>query len=427
MQFLQDAHFDFMKHRRLWAVVSAVFVLIGILAVFVHGKLNVGIDFTGGTQLIVRFQETQDPEELRRVFAGAGMPDAQLQRFGPEGSGEVMIRTPLRAGEGEGAREVEAALAALNARFNPDRQGLDLNRRGTEAVTATLLRADPAGLVAADEALARQYYEEVAEAVLDTRQDLGIFTSWEQVAALEGIEPEVVQALQQEGHLGSFALVGQEFVGPTVGAELRQKGLWAVALSILGMLAYIWVRFELRFGIGAMLAVLHDVTVALGLYAWMDYEFNLTTIAAFLTLVGYSVNDTVVIFDRVRENMRKSRRQPLEQVINESVNQTLSRTILTSGTTMLAVGALYVFGGDVLRGFAFVLLVGIVVGTYSTIWVASPFALFWEHWMGKREARRGAGPGRERAEGGRGDKDDKGVKAVKDEKRVAAAGDRRRG
>jgi preprotein translocase subunit SecF len=151
---------------------------------------------------------------------------------------------------------------------------------------------------------------------------------------------------------------------------------------MFGMLAYIWIRFELRFGVGAVMACLHDVLVTLGLYALLDFEFNLTTIAAFLTLIGYSVNDTVVIFDRIRENMRKSRRKPLIEIMNESINQTLSRTILTGGSTLLVLVCLLIWGGDVLRGFAFVMLVGILVGTYSSIDVASPFALLWEYLLG---------------------------------------------
>jgi preprotein translocase subunit SecF len=183
-----------------------------------------------------------------------------------------------------------------------------------------------------------------------------------------------------------------------MGRELRQKGILAVVLSLLGMLAYIWLRFELRFGIGALMASIHDVLVALGLFALFGYEFNLTTIAAFLTLVGYSVNDTVVIFDRVRENMNASPSEPLVHVMNRSLNETLSRTVLTSGTTLLAAGALFVLGGDVLRGFSFVLAIGVIVGTYSSIYIASPFALLWEQLVGgSARARRGGGKKRRAA------------------------------
>ncbi|MGH7341880.1 MAG: protein translocase subunit SecF, partial [Candidatus Rokuibacteriota bacterium] len=183
-----------------------------------------------------------------------------------------------------------------------------------------------------------------------------------------------------------FTLLGVESVGPQIGKELRTKGMLAVILSLIAMLGYIWARFELRFGIGALMATLHDILVCLFFYALAGFEFNLTTIAAFLTLVGYSVNDTVVVFDRVRENMRKSRRRPLLEVLNVSLNQTMSRTILTAGTTLLATSALLAFGGDVLRGFAFVLTVGVVVGTYSTIYIASAFTLLWEQLFGA-EAR----------------------------------------
>ena len=148
------------------------------------------------------------------------------------------------------------------------------------------------------------------------------------------------------------------------------------------MLVYIWIRFELRFAIGATMASLHDVLITLGLYAFMGYEFNLTTIAAFLTLIGYSVNDTVVTFDRVRENMQKHRGRNLLKVLNDSLNQMLSRTLLTGGTTIFASLMLYLFGGDVIKGFAFIMLTGIIIGTYSSIYIASPFALLWEKWFG---------------------------------------------
>jgi preprotein translocase subunit SecF len=179
-------------------------------------------------------------------------------------------------------------------------------------------------------------------------------------------------------------VLSSENVGPQVGSELRKKGLYAVAWSLFGMLLYIWLRFELRFGVGATMATLHDVLVTLGLFAFAGFEFNLTTIAAFLTLIGYSVNDTVVVFDRVRENLRKSPGKPLLEVMNRSINQTLSRTLLTGGTTLLACLALMIWGGEVLRGFAFILFVGVIVGTYSSIYIASPFTLLWEQLSAKR-------------------------------------------
>ncbi|HUF78481.1 MAG TPA: protein translocase subunit SecF [Thermoanaerobaculia bacterium] len=389
MEFLQETNIDFMKYRRFWVVLSLVLVVISVLAIFVHGKLNVGVDFAGGTQLTLQFQQQPEVDELRSILAAAGLADTQIQSFGEAGSNEVLIRAPL-GDEGATAMQ-ERILAAFDERYNAERSGLDLNRSGRDGVASLLDRLDPEGVLEGGGALAESYYEGIAESILDRRQELGIFSSWEQVAAAEGVSPEILEALRENASQGTFALLGAENVTPQVGRELRIKGIWAVVLSLIGMLIYIWIRFELRFGIGAVLASFHDVMVVLGFYALLDFEFNLTTVAAFLTLVGYSVNDTVVIFDRVRENLRLTRRAPLLEVINRSVNQTLSRTVLTSGTTLLATGALLIWGGDVLRGFAFVLTVGIVVGTYSSVYVASPFAVLWEELTSRRRAVTGKG------------------------------------
>lgn len=390
MQFLTHPNFDFMKYRKLWGVVSTVLSVLAVVAVFFRGQLNVGIDFAGGTQVVVQFGEAPTADELREALANAGITDASLQEFGGADSGEFIIRTPLDPGEERG-REREI-LAALDATFNEGSGGkFDLNQRDSEALANLLFEADPLQLVAADEETARSHYQEVAEAVLEQRRQEGIFRGWESIAGLSEVTPEVLQALQERTYLGNFGLLSQEVVGPTMGAELRRRGLWAVALSVLAMLVYIWVRFELRFGIGAVVALVHDVLVVLGLYALMDFEFNLTTVAAFLTLVGYSVNDSVVIFDRVREVMRKSRREPFEKTLNDAINSTLSRTLLTGVTTIAAMGSLLVFGGEVLRGFSFVMVVGVIVGTYSSIWVASAFTLMWQNLMEKRGSAAPAG------------------------------------
>jgi preprotein translocase subunit SecF len=302
MEILRDTNIDFMKYRKFWVVISLIFVLIGFLSIFVHGRLNLGVDFAGGTQMTVKFNQRPDVQRLREVLSAAGIPDPQIQTYGPEEENQILIKTRLLGGSAEGSRErVETGLRRANQ--------------------------------------------------------------------------------------GEFSVLSVETVGPQIGKELRRQGFWAVALSLLGMLAYIWFRFELRFGIGAIMACLHDVLVTLGLFALAGYEFNLTTVAAFLTLVGYSVNDTVVIFDRIRENMRKSRREPLLNVMNASINQTLSRTILTGGSTLLVLACLLYWGGEGIRGFAFVMFVGIIVGTYSSIYIAPPFTLLWEQYFGNRGSK----------------------------------------
>lgn len=390
MRFFVDTNYDFMKYRKVWAVVSTVLSLLGIaVLIFGRDRLNVGIDFAGGTQVVVKFREEPDIDRLRDALAENGIGNATIQHFGAADSGEVMIRTPLREGREEG-RESEI-LAALDRSFNGGRAGqaaaFDLNQRDSESLAGLLFQADPLQLKAADEDEAQRHYQEVAGAVLRARREQGVLTDWQAIGALPEVTPEVLQTLQQRAYLGNFGLLGQEVVGPTVGSELRRRGLWAVVFSVLAMAIYIWIRFELRFGIGAVMAVVHDVLVVLGLYALAGLEFNLTTVAAFLTLIGYSVNDSVVVFDRVREQMRKGRRgRTFTQLINESMNQTLSRTILTGGSSLAVTAALWALGGEVLRGFAFVMTIGVLIGTYSSIWVASSFTVLWENMMERRRA-----------------------------------------
>lgn len=390
MDLLRDTQFDFLKYRKIWITISFVTMAIGLFGYFFHGKVNIGVDFAGGTQLTLKFRERPDIEALRGLVADAGFKESQIQRFGGEADNEVMIRTPIVEGTEEGS--APQVMAALSSRYNSSLVGRpDLNQIGAMAVAQLLAGADPDG-VGGVEGAAR--YEAVADSILALRRDLGMFTSWDQVAGAGALSPASLAALRERAELGSFAVLAIENVGPQVGAELRKRGILAVVGAMLGMLLYIWIRFELRFAIGATMAVLHDVIVTLGFFYWAGHEFNLTTIAAFLTLIGYSVNDTVVTFDRVRENLRRHRTADMLALMNKSINQTLSRTLITAGTTLLASLTLYLFGGDVIRGFAFVMSIGVVVGTYSSIYIAGPFALAWESWFGPQ------GRFRKRADGG---------------------------
>jgi len=405
MRLLGDTNIDFMKYRKFWIIISFILIAVFFFAVFtIH--FNLGIDFAGGTQMTLRFRIPRDAQnrpvlvqvdQLRSLLAAAGLGDAEIQRFGDEGTNEVIIKTAVTKGTEEGSRE--RVVNALNHRYNQAQSGkLDLNQTGADALVQLLSAADPDHLgKAAAIPLAgapepggpAAHYGAVADALIKQRRKSGLFDDWKAVAATPGLSPAALAVLQDHIFLGDYAVLGVENVGPQIGKELSRQGFWAVALSLLGMLAYIGLRFELRFGIGAVMASIHDVLVTLGLFIVMRFEFNLTTIAAFLTLIGYSTNDTVVIFDRVRENMRKNRRKPLIEVMNESINQTLSRTIMTGGLTMLTVAALLALGGDVLRGFAFVMTIGIIVGTYSSVYVASPFALLWEQLFGSKSRIRG--------------------------------------
>ena len=382
MQFLTDSRIDFMKYRKVFIWVSILLLVVALGELFFLTGINFGIDFAGGTQITVRMLEEPDLNDLRRTFENAGLRETQIQRYGEPGSSEVLIKTPVVEGSEEGSGSV--MIDALNADLNSGTDGkFDLNQRGAEALASMLQEADPDARILIDEVEGRAHYETVAQAVLDKRHDLTLFRDWSEISSVEGMSEESLAILKEQAHFGAFHVLSNENVGPQIGSELRTKGVLAVVLSFFGMLLYIWFRFELRFGIGALVAVIHDFMITLGLFAILNYEFNLSTIAAFLTLVGYSVNDTVVIFDRVRENMRRFRRKPLVDIMNESLNQTLSRTILTSGTTLTVLICLFVLGGEVIRGFAFVLMIGVVIGTYSSIFVASPFALAWEKYFGR--------------------------------------------
>ena len=404
MQFFRDTNIDFMRYRRYW-ISASVILFVALVAFDATGPgLNLGIDFAGGTQLTVKFTQAPQIDELRQHLEEDGLDDALIQRFGDLGDNSIIIKTPLEdgagassapdgspadassaeeAGEGNRGEIVAAIQRSLGGGASG---GFDLNQSGVQSLAEKLETLDPDQLMALDMDQAKQHYLDVATAVAAVQKTSGILTSWDELSGVSELTAEARQALEQETELGPFRVVGAESVGPQIGAELRRSGAMAVVLAMLGMLGYIWLRFELRYGVGALVAVVHDVVITLGLFSAAGLEFNLTTIAGFLTLVGYSVNDSVVVFDRVRENLRQDRRGDLTAVMNHSLNQTLSRTVLTSGTTLLVVGCLLFLGGDVLRGFAFILTFGVLIGTYSSIYIASPFALLWETWFGA-EAR----------------------------------------
>jgi preprotein translocase subunit SecF len=200
-------------------------------------------------------------------------------------------------------------------------------------------------------------------------------------------QKEAVVSALQKGNVGTFSIVGTEIVGPTVGQELTSKGLWATALSLAGILAYLAFRFQFSFGVGAVVATIHDLLITLAFLAFFRYDMTLNVIAAILTMTGYSTNDTIVIFDRIRENLRSMRRDSMRDVINASINQTLGRTVITAGTALLTSLALFFFGGEVLHGFAFTMIVGIITGTYSSVFIAAATVSFWR---GQKPARAAA-------------------------------------
>jgi preprotein translocase subunit SecF len=228
-------------------------------------------------------------------------------------------------------------------------------------------------------------YLQLAKKLLDYRDKNanGVLTNFDDLSKVDGVTPAVLAALRSSFTLGPFTIRGVEVVGPKVGAELRKQAVFVTLYALGGMLVYIAFRFEWVYGAAAVLAVFHDVLITLGFFSLLHFEISLTVIAALLTLVGYSMNDTIVIFDRIRENNRLLRKESFADVVNKSINQTLSRTILTSGLTFLTVLVLFLMGGQVLRAFSFALVVGIVVGTYSSFGIAAPLVVAWNRWRGQ--------------------------------------------
>jgi preprotein translocase subunit SecF len=391
MRIIGDTKIPFLSYRKIALTLSALAIAGGLAYQFLGPGLNLGIDFVGGTQVTVKFREQPDLGLLRSAIDDLTVGTPTIQRFDETEKNEVLIR--IENPEGEEGDFASPILDLLNREFNAELgDQFDLNTRGSIDLTNRLMAADPDGMGGDDEAR-RLYYEPMAEAVLDYRnrdqvEHKGIFFSFDELGNVDGLSDAARAYLEDNAAIGAFSLLGTESVGPAVGADLQKKALLAIGFSLVGMLVYIWIRFHLPYAVGAVAALFHDVLITLTALAVTHREINLPTVAALLTLVGYSVNDTVVVFDRVRENLRLRRGEELQPLMDSSINQTLSRTFITSGTTLVVVLSLYIFGGDVINTFAFVLLIGILIGTYSSIFVASPVALAMNKLLVSRRERR---------------------------------------
>ena len=334
----------------------------------------------------MKFQNPPDEGKIRAALEKALPSAPTVQRF-TNGENQVSIGT-----EGEDntalTRNRQIVMDTLEKNYGHPGGKPDFNNASQAQVAAKLNDAlAKAGVFMNDQDLNALVTSIMT--FVNTPPRSGLLTSFSQLNGIPKVTPQVIQALNQEYSLSGFKLEGTDFVGPKVGAELRGYALRATLLALGGMLVYIAFRFEWIYGVAAVIAVFHDTLITVGMFSIFNKEISLTVIAALLTLVGYSMNDTIVIFDRIRENLRSSRREKLEDVINRSVNQTLARTVMTSGLTFLTVVALFLFGGPVLHGFSFALVVGILIGTYSSVFVASPIVLYWHDRM---EARRKAVP-----------------------------------
>src|SRR5437764_678406 len=360
--------------------------------------LPLGIDFRGGTLVYVKFSHAPDDNAIRGDMNRAGLNNVRIQTYGGAGSNEVLIDVPQASDQ---ALENPRDLIVKSLGGNPPagKQG-DLNNTSSRALADYLLQKDPLHL-ATD---AKQRYAAIAQAIADYRDKTkgGVLASFDDLKGV--VDPAVLSSLQESFFLSDFGVYQVEIVGPQVGAQLRKQAVLATVYSLVGMLVYLAFRFEWIYGIAAVVTVFHDTLITVGAFSLMDKPISLTVIAAILTLIGYSNNDTIVVFDRIRENLKLMRREKLSDIVNRSINQTLSRTILTAGLTFLTVLALYLFGGEVLHGFSFALVIGILIGTYSSIAIASPILVAYQDWRSNRSnpalaaqgpsGRTPSGPGR---------------------------------
>lgn len=474
IELFRDPKIDWIKAKKTFIGITIFLLLVGAVSVQLRG-FNLGVDFTGGTLMTVRFKQPPNLNEIRNSLGQVGI-DTSKVTLQPDTSNpnELLIRAPQLTTGNEAEVRVDAdkrritrALQGLGSEGSAAAGNVNINRIDEDGIEQELRQEDPlelgnqafagespylqvgeqiiafrnsqpngfirdisaisginftlssttppnvnfdqqkvkqailnrfyagkidlnlAGASEIEEALNRtnplatsgnsEVYKKAAEAISSYRRDRrGVIDSLDQIQA-QDVPADLLAKMDPYFTTGSFAVISADIVGPQVGEDLRNRAIYVTLAALAGMLIYIAFRFEWIYGVAAVIAVFHDVLVTLGIFSLLREEISLTVIAALLTLVGYSMNDTIVIFDRIRENLRLRRRDSLAQVANDSINQTLSRTVITSGLTFLSVLAIVLFGGEVLRGFGLALTIGIIIGSYSSIAVASPIMLWWHY------------------------------------------------
>jgi preprotein translocase subunit SecF len=377
VEFFREPNIDFLGKKWYFLAFSLVFSVAGILSMLFWHGIPLGVDFRGGTLVYVKFSHTPDDNAIRAALGKVGLRQVRIQSV--PANNEVLIDLDVRE-TSEKALD-QGKVQIINAlETNAPAGKLDLNNTSSLTLANYLLEKDP--LRAGTDA--SQRYAAVAKAIVDYRDKTkgGVLSSFDELKAVA--DPAVVTALQEGFFLSDFGVYQVEIVGPQVGKQLQSQAKWAVVYSLAGMLVYLGFRFEWIYGVAAVITVFHDTLITVGAFSLANKEISLTVIAAILTLIGYSNNDTIVIFDRIRENLKMMRREKLSEIVNRSINQTLSRTILTAGLTFLTVLALYLFGGEVLHGFSFALVIGILIGTYSSIAIAAPILVAYQDWRGSR-------------------------------------------
>jgi len=381
MEFFKDTNIDFLGKKWYFLTFSLIFSVAGLLSMaFWHG-IPLGVDFRGGTLVYVKYAHTPDPSGIHNEIERAGLKNARVQRYGQAANNEVLIALDIQETNEQALDKGKTQIIqALESNAVAGKQ--DLNNSSSLTIANYLLEKDPLHLGSGTDANPR--YTGIAQAIVNYRDKTksGVLGSIDELKS--AADPAVVASLENNFFVSDFGIRNVEIVGPQVGGQLRRQAILATLYSLGGMLIYLAFRFEWIYGVAAVLTVFHDTLITVGAFSLLNWEISLTVIAAILTLIGYSNNDTIVVFDRIRENIKLLRRDKLADIVNKSINQTLSRTILTAGLTFLTVLALFLFGGEVLHGFSFALVIGILIGTYSSIAIAAPILVAYQEWRGGR-------------------------------------------
>ena len=375
MELFRNPNIDFLGKKWYFLAFSLVFSVAGLLSMLFWHGVPLGVDFRGGTLVRVKFAHVPNNDAIRAALDKVGLPNAKIQSYGPAASNEVLIDLAEQETSEVSLDKGKAQIiGALETNTPAGKQ--DLNNSSSLTIKSSLLEKDPLRL--GTDADAR--YTSLAQSIVDYRDKTqgGVLHSFDELKGSVG--PAVVASLQDGFFLSDFGVRDVAIVGPQVGKQLQTQAKLAILYSLARMLVYLGVRFEWIYGVAAVVTVFHDTLITVGAFSLTNEPISLTVVAAILTLVGYSNNDTIVVFDRIRENIKLMRREKLAEIVNKSINQTLSRTILTAGLTFLTVLALYLFGGEVLHGFSFALVIGILIGTYSSIAIAAPILVAYQEW-----------------------------------------------
>jgi preprotein translocase subunit SecF len=391
VEFFRNTNIDFLGKKWYFLAFSLIFSVAGVFSMLFWHGIPWGVDFRGGTLVYVKFSHSPDEDAIRSDLDRAGLRNFKLQRLGAVANNEELIDLDIRETSEQALDQGKLRIIkALEKNAPPNK--IDLNNASFLTIKNYLVDKDP--LRAGSDAEKR--YSAQAQAIVDYRKvQGGVLNSVDQLKS-GPVDPVVVASLPDGFYISDFGVRQVQIIGPQVGGQLRTQAGLATLYSLLGMLVYLGFRFEWIYGIAAVVTVFHDTLITVGAFSLTNTDVTLTVIAAILTLIGYSNNDTIVVFDRIRENIKLMRREKLSEIVNRSINQTLSRTILTAGLTFLTVLALFLFGGEVLRGFSLALVVGILIGTYSSIAIAAPILVAYQDWRIQKGKRPVAMPGKAR-------------------------------